>query len=259
MKINMKSKVFLLSFFTIFLSASIAIATTIDFGDTSIYWPGWDNGQSSQYGYPPDDVSDTVGIPNFTGGTAEVQNGSLIQLTFYNATTSSSYWWVLSPGDLFIDTNSDEVWDYIVDLTNWTESGKNNSDPNEGDYNVYSVSLALDNLGYILSGNDNSDGWTGFLIRDDHPVAYDGGSYYGQVSFSGWDSSSPTSEYTFDFIEDGISLGDTFTIGWAPNCANDVIYETMANPTPTPEPATMLLLGSGLIGLAGLGRKKFLK
>ena len=42
--------------------------------------------------------------------------------------------------------------------------------------------------------------------------------------------------------------------------ASDAVSGTIGNDvSPAPEPATLVLLGTGLVGLAGLGRKKFKK
>ena len=94
--------------------------------------------------------------------------------------------------------------------------------------------LRMDIVSGDLYGNyQNADlTWTGFLDTN--------------INLSSWPALS-------DF--DGLS---SFLIGYACHYYYDMTSLHIEQ-TPVPEPATMLLLGSGLIGLAGFGRKKLFK
>ena len=238
-----------------------AHAVTISFTDNHFNWPTWDVQNS-----------DLNGTPDFLGGTAEVSDeGYLTSLSFgvQAAQSGSTYLNLfrgLTAADLFIDANANDdkyVWDYVV-------KSLNHSGTASKDYGLYHVSQPLGEHGLGTATDVNYLLATASNFRTGHPVGLEiqnSDSLKGTAALSDWWGS--TAEYgviytpTFTFGATDILLSDEFTVAFSVICANDIVYETLGNPnetfgnppTPTPEPGTMLLLGTGLVGMAGYGKK----
>jgi hypothetical protein len=162
-------------------------------------------------------------------------------------------------GDLFISTNGynpttlhkddsalngGEDWEYafVMDPYNNTKSG--------------SATLYSTGPGTIVKSTDVTEN-ASYIYRADQEVQYNPGDQ--QEGFQGTWQINDTSDWLTFYVPwiDAFNDVDVFGFHWTMTCANDVIEGAAA--APVPEPATMLLLGTGLIGLAGASRKKLIK
>jgi len=219
------------------LTLSSAQANSFSFGDTQKFWPGFSNGVlTPNIDGTIDDLTDAIGTPNVSGGTGIIDNGYLTSVTINSNSTNE-----LATSSLFIDADSNGYWDYVIQGAAHTVYGLTGFD-----------SSILSN--YILSSYNGS---TGTHFRENHPYQAVISTNNIGLGYAEYSVDTTTRDLTISLNADLIFLGDAqnFIIAWTPECANDVIYEHAS----VPEPTQMLLLGTALIGLAGIGRKKFFK
>lgn len=211
------------------LSAASAQADSITFTDTMKNFPDYTiSGFGDEYGTPHIDRM-VVTWDDATGFL------STVDVVFRSTGGRRDY------DTLFINTDYGTAdsdwhgWDYLVryDKPSYDANGSLAS-------GLYTVA---DDYSYTLVTSGGRNGHPNGILDTDLTMA---------------DSSfRPTySSYTLSYNFSGLSidLGDSFSIAYAPFCANDVIGGSNVG-SEVPEPATMLLFGTGLAGLGAIRRR----
>jgi hypothetical protein len=266
---NRTFKLLVLSFTVLFLFSGGAMANPITIYDgnslTETGWTGKDEDNEVEPGMVQSQVWDLeqfllvgttleiVGGYDFKDGLSGHNSGDIFiggsDVLYGDAAATAS-----------IGTNANDKmknifnYDYAIDLI-FDPSGQYK-------YNVYKIDASTDvetavYYDYPLAGGISNQASNPIELTDPNLLAV---TYSGDLNFiDEADASDGKYHLSIDIgflLEEGWA-GEEFISHYTMQCGNDNIMGQ--GTVPVPEPATMLLLGVGLIGIAGISRKKLVK
>ena len=203
---------------------------------------------------------------DISGMDFSILNGTLTVIIYSNKDNYFGKWLLnksaYAPGDLFLSTtgwnpletstdtftngkrnyNSDGAgvgtsWDFVVALENVLTA-------NKGTSNLYSTAAANGNISYGT-------------LRNAQEAYFSPSTNATSVGTGVWEIVSPTNANPYLLITTSLTNEmqnvREWGLHWTMECANDVIEGSFS---PVPEPATALLFGAGLAGLAAFGRRR---
>lgn len=177
---------------------------------------------------------------------------------FYNWLSNSTS--AFAPGDLFLSTTG---WNPLASSTDTSTNGEPNyNSDGAGVGTSWDFVVALEDVLTANKGTSKlystADGNISYgTLRDAQEAYFSPSTNPTSLGTGYWEIVSPTNANPYLLITTSLTNEmqnvREWGLHWTMECANDVIEGSFS---PVPEPATVLLFGAGLAGLAAFGRRR---